>query len=272
MNCSQIILSVVTFRFNIENEQEKINYKKFLNERKAQGQEVFETYKDTRHKTMEPGEYELDTSFLFNNQCNAGSHRLFDFSLYIFPYADIKSGYYIECNDQWHKLQELRNQRGKCGYCGKQYMQWSQGDYCQSCVGNEYLKVSELRLLEIRSILNDKCISQDIPKQLQEKYKTEQEKTRIKIQKSRLNHAKTRLDTKINSAQEKLNSVRYEKSIMLKIIDILFEQDPDFDFDNIIYYSHTNTFCYGWRNSVTKNRGEQFIESLRHLNVELDWK
>ena len=41
--------------------------------------------------------------------------------------------------------------------------------------------------------------------------------------------------------------------------------------DNVIYYAHTDTFCFGWRDRISDKECQDIMNKLKGLTADGDW-
>jgi len=198
-------------------------------------------------------EVELETTHLFTNQWNTapvqGSKnglRLFDWALDYEPHGNkhIKQGHYL---DQTEEMRSIRQHRLKCGYCGKQYPDTYASSFCDACIGDEYLKESELYMLRLVRV------SEDIPHRHWPALTVSEEAALVPAYKHAQLHGNTERD-KVRIAKKRADlASNAEKTIANAIAErdgMLWLMDRGVSTDNAIYYNHTGRFCFGWRQPV----------------------
>ena len=254
-------LIVKKYYFNLADEKEAKEYQELRDKMAARGTKLFDCISGSKDSGHIEGELELEENFIFNNQCNAGKYRVFDWYGKIYPNRNIKSGHYIESGPGFDYLQNLRRTTKVCGYCGKQYpnapdeLQW-----CEKCLGSQYLKLDELRLLKLKHITsNGKRETELPPDKLVEKYHTIQKAARA----SRLEAEKVR---KLESCKKDIEAAQIEYEGFKQIIE------AGLDFDNCIYYSHTGRFCFGWRTPLKEAEKIEIGDKLKKFAFEYDMK
>lgn len=178
---------------------------------------------------------ELDTTYIFDNQWNTNNPdlRIFDWQEEIFPNKKIKKGQYLEITAE---IRQLRDNTFKCGYCGKQYTE-TIPEYCYNCLGSEYLKPGDLHLLKLKAISDNTPRPETVPEEIKTKYLIEQKKGRTKRLEQRKQDALKRIETDKENSLIEYNAFKW-----------LIENN--INYNNYIYYSHKNIFCFGWRNSI----------------------
>lgn len=191
----------------------------------------------------------LETKHLFNNQWNTtptatseNGLRVFDWRLhYQLHNQDIKEGHYLEQTDE---MKETRRNTVKCGYCAHQYQAAQGYVFCTACLDSEYLKENDLRLLRLLPV------SQDDHKSKREPL-TDAERAHLMPQyvERQTTGADSRNVKKLRKQRERIAD-EYEsttREALTKRDGLLWLMDHGVSIDNVIYYSHTDMFCFGWR-------------------------
>ena len=183
---------------------------------------------------------ELETKFLFDDQwntapnvCSASGLRVFDWAENIFPNAHVKSGHWLEITPE---MTAARANRIKCHYCGKQYEGPQAETFCGACLDSPYLQPNDFKLTRLAPIDCNK-FSELTADELAERmplYKDAQ--LRGKTERAKRQHADKRaqLLTDRDKAIYKANR-KYDGFTWLL--------DHSLNVENVIYYSHTDTFC-----------------------------
>ena len=188
------------------------------------------------------GSIELETKFLFSNQWNSKKGlRLFDFVLTVNRYKNsIRTGYYLK---QTKEIKQLRQDVKACQYCGKLYFKPSQS-FCNKCLNSEYLKINELKLLRLQSVnINKKTFPELTTKEkafLLPKYK------------------KAQLLLNNKKIKENYKKIEIEKDKLINQANIEYKGfkwllDKGLNIDNVIFYNHSQVFCFGWKNGIEKS-------------------
>lgn len=262
------------YRFDCSKHNEKIAYFELYEKLKKSGLKMFDTYahnktsrfyKDTI-RPLNGLQIEIETDFIFNDQFNTSPTttsekglRLFDWAQAIYPNLDIKEGYYMANLEQ---LNEMRQNKCNCGYCGAQYYQPTI-EFCEKCLSSEHLTLDSLYLLRLQPISSgDNRINRDLPAGLIEKYNEAQLIGRTARLKKSKNQKLAQLQRDIVNAQRE-----YDFFSLLIANNI--------NFDNCIYYTHIDTFSFGWRTPFTvdqKNEMWDILDKagiLKNYNVEV---
>ena len=256
----KIKLQIKKYRLNIGNAEEKTEYNNLKNKLEKQGLKLFASIDMNGFKSrkfweglQESHNYEIDTSYIFDNQYNTKCGlRIFDWSEDIQIHnEDIKKGYYIVLSDAFNRLKELTKTTLKCGYCGKLYPKQPVSKWCKSCRDSEYLEPNNYPLLYLHpvSMQWEEKETQEIPFDVLESIKSQQQKGLERRLKNRIKQEREDL-------KKKANDVKKEK--------IAFEYlvKKGIDFKNVIYYNHSNIFCFGWSTPLKE-------EEIKHLEKHL---
>ena len=74
---------------------------------------------------------------------------------------------------------------------------------------------------------------------------------------------------KIDHKASILRDIRNKKK-ELKAFTWLVEKD--IDFNNVIFYTHTNTFCFGWRDPLNDKQKEVLNKKLKNFPYNWEFK
>jgi|GEM_PF-4601520 len=248
---------LIAYRFDISDENQAAAYRGLVAELKSQGLKCFNVFGDCRndHKT-ETGEIELDTKCVFINQWNTSENsptnknqRVFDWYEGIYPNKQLKAGHYLK---QTAEMKKIRHVTFKCNYCGHQEITPGSA-FHHGCLGSAYLERENLHLLRFTSIDDTKKI-----KPLTDEEAADLVPLYIEHQTKRLRaeNEKKRADL-IREAEKKNETVETEKNGYLWLID------HDFNLDNVIFYSHSRSFCFGWRsNGLDPAVADELVKKL----------
>jgi len=195
---------------------------------------------------------ELEVKHLFDNQWNEiavgdkSGRRLFDWYLeYRLTGQHIKQGHWLL---QTQEMIDIRNNTRKCGYCGAQ----STGpeEFHTACLGSQYLKQDDIYLIRMRAV-------SERPRQFPKLTKAEAsvlipayEVAQGLGAEEREKKAHSRLRKKVaalvpdaeRKAAELIAEAEKKTTAYTWLLDHKFRE-----LDNVIYYSHTDKFCFGWR-------------------------
>lgn len=220
----------------------------------------------------------LETQHVFDNQWNTApipgdsnaptGRRVFDWALDFEPSGNysLMRGHYL---DQTDAMRETRANRRACGYCGHQYTLPDAPNFCGECMGSEYLKASELHLLRVRGVglhtkrepLTDAERAQLLPlyREAQLHGISERDKTSRKRERTHI------LDA-YDAAGKKYRLAATERDGMLWL------HDHGIRTANIIFYSHTGRFCFGWRDKADPEFVSALLEVVSEFPFPYDIK
>jgi hypothetical protein len=204
--------------------------------------------------TSEP--VELEAKHIFGNQWNEADaegktgRRLFDwFELARFDGYPVKAGHWLEITPA---MAEARRQTLRCGYCGAQYGPLHAAPpadgFCAACLDSEHLKPDDLYLLRVLPVAE--C---ERPR-FQRPNLTEGE--RAALMPRYVERQTTGTDSRANAKRQKQRAdvlKKYEAETTAATAErdgMLWLWDHGVSLDNVIYYSHTGKFSFGWRSPV----------------------
>lgn len=210
----------------------------------------------------------LDTGHLFNNQWNSDKGRVFDWYEAVTPNKDIRRGHYLDITPSMVKARQARL---CCGYCGGQIdtLHWPHNkirpEYHTDCLGSEYLKESELKLLKLETADFDGTrppLAKEGLEQLLPRYTEAQAHMRaakaVKIR-----------EMAIAKADKAIQHARRERDGFLWLLD------NDVNTENCIYYSKdSGVFSFGWRTALSEGVAAEIDRILKkgHFPFEYELK
>ena len=215
-------------------------------------------------------EIHLETKHLFEDQWNTvEGFRLHNKAEFEWPALHIKEGYYIRQNPQ---MIAVLQGTAKCGYCNHQ-APVGEKDFCDKCLSSPYLEVSQLRLLRMEPIeaperrtgkplktpRSAKPLTQEEFAVVMPRYIEAQTKVRQEKEKELRATIKRNLEQKIELAETDAKGM-------------LWLLDAGIPTENVIFYSHTRTFCFGWRNPVSKEVRAELVEKLKEFPYDFEIK
>ena len=257
-----------TYRFDVRKPEDAKAYAELCAKMEAQGTKCFETWGNGSHYTpsWNGRELTLDTSFVFADQWNtepvAGitdkGLRVFDWAM---DYQNIatylKQGHYL---DMTPKMVEVRENRVKCGYCGKQYDKRdipAPPMFCRECLGSQYLKPEDLKLTRVEPVLHETFapLTPEETAELLPIYQAEQAgKGSERAQKAREAygvHIRKDLEEGISKCTTRYQGLQwlFDHGCSLQLLK------------NCIYYDHTNVFTFGWRDKLQEGSDMDWLLS-----------
>lgn len=223
----------------------------------------------------EAGEIELEPEHLFENQWNANVGRVFDwYEEAIFsPYNGkenklIKRGHYLDITPE---MVEIRQNTLKCGYTGDQFFWDHKQDgerpkfnTRQSALGSCYLKESELHLLRLLPVCEEFTgkraeLTPEERDYLLPLYIAAQTKTTGEAREKQL--------AEINA--------EFEKDHALAVMERdgkLWLLSNGVPLENVIFYTHTGRFNFGWRSPFTGAARDALLAALAKFPFPYDVK
>lgn len=213
---------------------------------------------------LQDGEIELETKFLFADQWNSTTARVFDW--YEGIYRHIKRGHWLEMTDE---MRALRQNVLVCGFCGANYDREDfGGEFCVRCLGSEYLKESQIHLLRLLSVaagrfsvraeLSDTERTVMLPLYIDRQTKDSESRAVAR-------RKKVREDVE-NKFLAETEAARIEHDGFIWLLD------HDISIENCIYYSHTGKFSFGWRQPVSEGVKSRLLEMLTEFGYSYEIK
>ena len=213
-------------------------------------------------------EIHLETKHLFEDQWStAEGFRLHNKASFEWPALHIKEGYYIRQNPQ---MIAVLQGTAKCGYCDHQ-APVGEKDFCDNCISSPYLEVSNLRLLRMEPIeaperrtgktlktprgarpLSEEELAVVMPRYMEAQTKLREQQA-----------AKLRADVEAG-----LNKILERATI--KRDGMIWILDAGIPTENLIFYPHTKTFYFGWRNPVSKEDRAELVEKLKQFPFDFE--
>jgi len=215
---------------------------------------------------------ELETEFLFSNQWNTtDGRRVFDhYEEYPALIAkSCKRGHWLEITDE---MRAIRENTAVCGYCG--HREPVGNAFCDKCLDSVYLKEFDLFLLRMRPCsehlpkrkpLTDSEAAWLIPRYI-ERQTVGKDSRAVK----RRERERQRV---LDKYQEKLDSVTKETGAAVVERDgMLWLMDHNVPTDNVIYYSRTGRFGFGWRQPMSAAVKSALLDILVEFPFDYDIK
>lgn len=225
-------------------------------------------------------EVELETKFLFNNQWNeAGDNgrRLFDWYEGIYynegrKNKHLKGGHWLE---QTPEMIAIRRDTLTCGYCGHHIRpgeahKW----YCEKCLGSKYLTEKDLKLLRLlpvaerddrRHYITDAERAEILPL-----WKEAQGLGQIAREQAQKSRNRQKVAALIPEAEKKAAELIEEANIKTKAFTWLLDHEINI-LDNVIFYTHTQRFGFGWREPFTPEVKSKLLDILSEFPFDYDF-
>lgn len=252
--------TIHAYRFDISKPADAKAYDELCAKMQAQGTKCFETCGGGGSHYLEScdgRQVELETGYMYDNQWNtAPVEGVSDKGLRVFDWAQdymptdynkkIKKGHYL---DMTPEMVEVRQNRLKCGYCGKQYDKRDQPAppvFCHGCLGSQYLKPEDLKLTRIEPVINQTFapLTAEELAELMPRYQAEQagkgSERAVKAREALGREIQKKYKDKMEEASEEYTGMQwlFEHGCSLRLME------------NCIYYSHTRVFSFGWREAL----------------------
>ena len=160
----------------------------------------------------------------------------------------------------------------KCGYCDHQ-APVGEKDFCDNCTSSPYLEVSNLRLLRMEPIeaperrtgktlktprgarpLSEEEFAVVMPRYMEAQTKFREQQA-----------AKLRADVEAGIS-------KISERATIKRDGMLWILNAGIPTENVIFYSHTKTFYFGWRQPVSKEVRAELVEKLRQFPFDFEIK
>lgn len=212
----------------------------------------------------------LETKCLFDNQWNTAedspnfpNRRVFDWAEDYDRYnSGTRMGHWLEITDE---MREIRGNTVKCGYCGHQEPA-SDKVFCDKCLDSQYLEEKDLYLLRLKPISDtrspapltgeERAFLMPLYKEAQLHGSTERGKARLRKQREDI----------LRKAEKAIAHAQTERDGMLWLMD------HGINLDNVLYYTHTGKFGFGWRKPITGEVREALLEELREFKWDYEVK
>lgn len=238
-----------TFCFDLREPDQKAAWAAFQADRKA-GPKCFGPVLSNvfyAYHSLDGQEIELETKHLFDNQWNTpgpNGRRVFDYALCSHSagarvdannaQSYIRRGHWLEQTDE---MREIRRNTNRCGYCGHQEAAARGAVFCPKCLGSAFLKESDLHMLRMLPV--DDTSERG---KLTEAERAHLLPLYVEAQIHALGGRQEAARIRIAEKYAKLTAAaRQERDGMLWLLD------RGVPLDNVIYYSHSGKFCFGWR-------------------------
>lgn len=255
-------------RFDFDKPGEQQAYDELVEHLKAQGLKPFtdsmglyppasQTHRayEASIKALNGQQVTLEAEHLFSNQWNcAEGVRLHNWYEWEWPNPRIKTMYWLE---QVPEMAAILRNNAKCGYCGHIEATGTH-EFCPKCMGSPYLGQEQLHLRRMKPINfegNRKPLTKaELAAQLP-LYVEAQTKRSAELQKKK----RADVEADYKKAIAKAETEYYGYCWLL---------DHGLNVENCIFYSHTQTFCFGWREPISAD----VVVELEKLLAEFPYK
>lgn len=214
-------------------------------------------------------EIHLETDHLFEDQWNtAEGFRLHNKAEFDWPALHIREGYYIRQNPQ---MIAVLQGTAKCGYCNHQ-APVGEKDFCNKCLHSPYLDESSLYLLRMEPIEKPERRTGKFMKASQRAPLTQEE---LAIVMPRYVEAQTKVQQKREKELRAAIKRDLEQKVELAETEakgMLWLLDAGISVENLIFYPHTKTFCFGWRQPVSEEVRAELVEKLKQFPYDFEIK
>jgi hypothetical protein len=230
------------------------------------------------HINFEPGEHvktvevTLETDNLFNNQWStAEGFRLFNKAQYHHANPEYKCGYWLE---QTPEMVATLTGTTKCGYCGHM-APVGEKDFCDKCLSSPHLEEENLHLLRMQPI-EEPGLRETVKSERQRYRKsaplTEQERETLLPK-----YVEAQTKGKRELAQKALSDAHDKCVRKVKLANMEYDgtvriAEAGVPLGDVIFYEHTETFCFGWRNSLSDEVKEVLKEKLKDFPYKYELK
>lgn len=221
----------------------------------------------------------LETKFLFRNQWNEADtetrkgRRLFDwYQEYRLHSKHWAQGHYLDITQE---MEHARRTVLKCGYCGAHYPDGAQYFHCDKCLGSEYLKPDDLRLTRLRPIVETDNkfppFSDSERAEIVPRYEIAQGLGKTDREQKALSHNRRKIAALVPEAEAKgrglIEAAKTEAAAHTWLLD-----HGQNIVDNVIFYTHTQRFCFGWRRGLSKDEKSKLLDVLCEFPFDYDIK
>ncbi len=258
--------------FNTDNAAEKAAWLKLEKNLKAANIHQMHAHGGTppaMENRSEP--VEIETAHLFNDQWNASGKRVHDWFLqYELNSKNSRRGHWLELTPE---LLQARAECHKCGYCGHQYgplhTQPVPADgFCEACLDSPYLKQEELHLLRLVSLAhpwgeNRAPLTEAERAAMLPRYVARQTTGND-------SRAKAARDAQRASLVKKYKAEK--EAVETEYRGMLWLWEKGFNLDNVIYYSHTDKFSFGWRSPVSAEVRSKLLKVMSEFPFSYEIK
>lgn len=262
-------------------------YIAFAAQRRAEGARLFRAWGGGSYymPALDGAEVELETAHVFDNQWNTAPVGEAKTGLRVFDWAEdaifgpsgkefkhLRRGHYLDQTDQ---MRQLRQQVSTCGYCGHHYgpdrAPQAVDGFCEDCLGSEFLTPKEIYLLRLlpagqsfggkREPLTEAEAATLLPR-----YQEAQTVGRSARDKAAIARKRRHILERVEDAKAKVKHAEIERDGALWALEHLGIRFAD----NLIYYSHTGRFCFGWQKALSAEDRSALLDKVSEFPFDYD--
>ena len=257
-----IKITVKKYYFDISNDHDAATYSNLKAELRQKGIKKFRAIANNREEVNLEGCFTISPAFLFGDQSNTEEgRRVFDwFESYQTQRhnKNIRHGYYISAG--FEELQEARKNRLTCGFCGHQYDREGAPKLCTHCLDSPYLEAENLPLLKLAVVGEKRApLTGKEEAQLRAAFNNRQ----VKVKAAKTAEKREKITQRHTEAIEVAN---------VEYTGFLWLLDKGINTENCIFYSHSKTFCFGWRKPLDKEVAAKLRKELEHFPFSVEYK
>jgi len=253
-----IRLKVIKYCLNISKPGDATQYGSIQRTCEELGYRKFEVFAPSYLASETPDAGEIEEQHLFESQYNLSGYRVHDWFECYEAHANNKrrDGYYLvgETDADIPALRKLQSQSHRCGYCGYTYVGDNPPTFCDDCLSNAYLEDHELRLLRLVSLLEMRETSLLIPRSIRElrwsSLRPELSPAELDELRPRYQHQQQLRLEKVRQQKIAENHAKQEAARRDWLVEDWLLRNG-INTDNVIYYTHTDEWCWGWRKVLT---------------------
>jgi hypothetical protein len=184
----------------------------------------------------------------------------------------IKEGHWLE---QTPEMEAIRRETLTCGYCGK-YVPVTEPHkwYCEKCLGSEYLKETDLGLLRLQPVADKNpsfAMTDEERAEILPLWKEAQGLGAITREQRARSKNRQKVSDLIPNAEKKAAKLIEHAKVQTKALTWLLDHEINM-IDNVIYYDHTERFCFGWRTPLTADERSKLLDVLCEFPFDYDLK
>lgn len=271
--------TLTSYYFNTSNPEEAAAFEALAARLKKTNGKCFETCwggKGSHYNAawVEGVPVTLETAHLFDNQWNtapavvAGGLRVFDWAQ-DYPAGNltnknIKRGHYLDITPE---MRAAREHTVACGYCGHQEPDAAAPSFCPKCAGSEYLTEKDLFLTRLRPVADDSPrapLTDGEAAAMVPRWREAQGLGTQAREGAALSKRRAKIAALVPEAEAKAAADIEEAHI--KTAAFTWLMDHGFlGIDNVIYYTHTRRFGFGWSKPLDD---AQYADLLDILGAE----